>query len=81
MIERIEYSSESHENSYLLRNNIDKTLNMDIKVSILIRGRRVPSTEHIELRDNKMYLDSTTTKCLININEDLKQYGRDYEQD
>jgi hypothetical protein len=54
---------------------------MNIKVSILIRGRRVPSTEHIELRENKMYLDPTTTKCLININEDLKQYGRDYEQD
>jgi hypothetical protein len=81
MIKRIEYSSESHENSYLLRKNMDETLSMGIKLSILIRGRRVPSTEHIELRDNKMYLDSTTTKCLININEDLKQYGRDYEQD
>jgi hypothetical protein len=81
MIERIEYSSESYENSFPLRKNMDETLSMDIKVSILIRGRRVPSTEHIELRDNKMYLDPTTTKCLININEDLKQYGRDYEQD
>jgi hypothetical protein len=52
-----------------------------LETSILIRGRRVPSTEHIELRGNKMYMDSTTTKCLININEDLRQYGRDYEQD
>jgi hypothetical protein len=52
-----------------------------LKTSILIRGRRVPSTEHIELRGNKMCMDSTTTKCLININEDLRQYGRDYEQD
>jgi hypothetical protein len=81
MIKRVEYSSENYENSYSQKNNMDETLSMDIKVSILIRGRRVPSTEHIELRDNKMYLDSTTTKCLININEDLKQYGRDYEQD
>lgn len=48
-----------------------------LETSILIRGRRVPSTEHIELRANKMYMDSTTTKCLININEDLRQYGRD----
>ena len=81
MIEIIKYLQGNYKDSYSVRNNIDKTLNMNIKVSILIRGRRVPSTEHIELRDNKMYLDPTTTKCLININEDLKQYGRDYEQD
>lgn len=71
MIERIKYLQGTYQDSYSVRNNINKTLNMNIKVDKIIK-RSAPEKFSIVLEKNKLVLDSLTLKYLTHLNRDLK---------